>query len=1169
MRRTIFRPSSLGLRHVRPVRLGVLTLMFAASAGLAAGAPPRAHADAPSYTVTDLGTFPGRSYGFAKDINASGQVVGDFSTGASSNDTHAFRTTATGRIDAASDLGTLPGGSYSYAAGISASGQVVGVGDFGTSGGGDMHAFRTTATGRIDATSDLGTLPGDQSSASGINASGQVVGGSYYSYIDGDHAFRTTATGRIDAASDLGTLPGGSYSEAIGINASGQVVGYSNFGTSGGDQHAFRTTATGRIDAASDLGTLPGDSSSEAIGINASGQVVGYSGTSGVPYAHAFLYDDSATPHMRNLNSLIPSDSGVTLTEAQGINDLGQIAATGTINGQTHAFRLTPNSAYPAQLQLTGIEVTQGIQDLNNSIALIANRATYVRAYVRATSRTMDNVYATLSGTRNGIPLPDSPLTALNYSGAGDITVYSNPDRGQINDSFFFQLPPAWLNGSVDLRFHLTNLSVTCVDTSGNCETKVSFTPSPRYRIRFLPIAWTDSNNQSVHVPAVGDIGTALQQIEQLFPLAPDAISAERVEAIEPNLSNDQPTTTAQFARLLAILGDLRLNSGCITSLGCTRVDEGLLVDPPVGTTGLTFGTDVSASYLMGDTGLSRVRGYSHVHELGHAAGRSHTPCPGTNPSYPGTFPNPNGQISPVLTGNKAIYGFSNIDQHVYGPSSPDLMSYCDADQWISDYTYKGIKDGLIGRFGTAAPVASRAQALMTTDNVAGVGKDIVVGGIITPTEGVGEILPLYTIMSSASSPISASGAYAIQLQGSDGHTLATYPFDPDMATTHSGPAVGIFSLLLPLVDGTSRIVLTHQSQTLATISAPPHAPTVTLTFPNGGETLTGPTATVSWTASDPDGRTLRYAVQYSTDAGATWDTLANDLITTSYQLDLTSIAGTDHGLIRVLATDGFHTAQAQSAATFSVPYQAPQVTIQSPTDNEAFVNDPAVTGNKEITLRGTAFDNQDGLLNGDALNWTVDGGTSLGTGQAVGFNISNLSAGTHLITLAARDSKGLLGHASTTISVLLSRPVLPPQLSIGSHDLTFSTSQGSGVDQPVTQSISIRNNGDGVLHWAAHADQPWITLSSINGLAPSDVTVSIDPSALAGFAAGQYSGTIAFTSPDADSTISSHVTVVVEPHNPPPPPTSTPESPSAVLLSLGLIGLFAFRRVRHRGRRA
>ncbi len=45
---------------------------------------------------------------------------------------------------------------------------------------------------------------------------------------------------------------------------------------------------------------------------------------------------------MTDLNTLIPPNSGWILTEARGINDAGQITGTGTINGETHAFLLTP-----------------------------------------------------------------------------------------------------------------------------------------------------------------------------------------------------------------------------------------------------------------------------------------------------------------------------------------------------------------------------------------------------------------------------------------------------------------------------------------------------------------------------------------------------------------------------------------------------------------------------------------------------------------------------------------------------------------------------------------------------------------------------------------------------------------------------------------------------------
>jgi probable HAF family extracellular repeat protein len=88
------------------------------------------------------------------------------------------------------------------------------------------------------------------------------------------------------------------------------------------------------------LGTLPGGTYSSRQGINQSGQVTGYSdsGTSG-GNNRAFLFSNGT---MSDLNSLIPPNSGWTLSEAFGINDTGQITGTGAINGATHAFLLNP-----------------------------------------------------------------------------------------------------------------------------------------------------------------------------------------------------------------------------------------------------------------------------------------------------------------------------------------------------------------------------------------------------------------------------------------------------------------------------------------------------------------------------------------------------------------------------------------------------------------------------------------------------------------------------------------------------------------------------------------------------------------------------------------------------------------------------------------------------------
>jgi probable HAF family extracellular repeat protein len=329
--------------------------------------PDRGHANAIAYTVTDLGALFANHISAANStygINASGQVVGVYglSDGQFNTDVDAVRWTGTSMTNLSNNGG---GGAAAY--GINDSGQVVGfwktnfpgsqatvwtgtspqnLGDFGghfstayginNSGvvvGASRYLNTTVRAFRYSggALQDIGTLGGNQSWAYGINDSGQITGASEYS----------TSSQRRHAFRDGVALEnfGGFDSAGFSINASGQVAGYSDrlLGNVN-DRHAVRWTGT----TAEDLGTLPGYSVSMGYGINDSGDVVGNC-LSDSNLKAAFLYTGGV---MYDLNTLLLPGSGVTgLTVGDfgnSINNSGQIAAMGTINGQTHALLLTP-----------------------------------------------------------------------------------------------------------------------------------------------------------------------------------------------------------------------------------------------------------------------------------------------------------------------------------------------------------------------------------------------------------------------------------------------------------------------------------------------------------------------------------------------------------------------------------------------------------------------------------------------------------------------------------------------------------------------------------------------------------------------------------------------------------------------------------------------------------
>jgi glucose/arabinose dehydrogenase len=117
------------------------------------------------------------------------------------------------------------------------------------------------------------------------------------------------------------------------------------------------------------------------------------------------------------------------------------------------------------------------------------------------------------------------------------------------------------------------------------------------------------------------------------------------------------------------------------------------------------------------------------------------------------------------------------------------------------------------------------------------------------------------------------------------------------------------------------------------------------------------------------------------------------------------------------------------------------------------------------VTLRGTATDPEDGTLSGASVKWTSTRDGQLGTGDSI--RVSTLSAGNHVITLTATDSKGL--SASATVPVTVTPFVAgnkPPQVSITNPAPGASVTQGT----PVALTGGATDPEDGPLTGAALA---------------------------------------------------------------------------------------------------
>lgn len=358
---------------------GSLVSMF-----LTAALPLMANAQTlPSYHVTDLQALPGAAACAPTAINDAGVIAGGCGLSAMYNSGIALWRNGT-----FTNLGKFPNGHYAAATAMNSFGTLVGNGDLGdflphafvtynggllnidTTGGANILAIGILDNGVIFGnmtksgsgspsswnpmmwTQDPGhpdryrenilpKLPGGDTKSVGAylaasNKSGQLVGWVTNSVIGQLGGFwNNDATHSVVA---LSALPGGYHSIAWGLNDIGQAVGESS-------NAATSTVAVlWQNDAAHtpiELGTLPGDSVSAASGINIAGQIVGVSVTSMISgTSRAFFYQNGT---MVELASLIdPADGAWTFDSVAGINNAGQIIATGTSNGRSTAVLLTP-----------------------------------------------------------------------------------------------------------------------------------------------------------------------------------------------------------------------------------------------------------------------------------------------------------------------------------------------------------------------------------------------------------------------------------------------------------------------------------------------------------------------------------------------------------------------------------------------------------------------------------------------------------------------------------------------------------------------------------------------------------------------------------------------------------------------------------------------------------
>ena len=190
----------------------------------------------------------------------------------------------------------------------------------------------------------------------------------------------------------------------------------------------------------------------------------------------------------------------------------------------------------------------------------------------------------------------------------------------------------------------------------------------------------------------------------------------------------------------------------------------------------------------------------------------------------------------------------------------------------------------------------------------------------------------------------------------------------------------------------------------------PNKPPTIDITQPTNGATVTYDYVWFGATVDDPEEPNTPYVAMFPTTLTVSSNrdgVLCTDSGTAASMGCAATSLSTGAHVITAEATDSFG-ATATDTVSVTVVNTAPIATITHPADGTGYYT------SQSINLRGYGFDPEE-VIHGSTLQWhsSIDG--ALGTGDDIWVS---LAAGTHTITLTATDSKGATGTDTITLPV-------------------------------------------------------------------------------------------------------------------------------------------------------
>jgi len=488
-------------------------------------------------------------------------------------------------------------------------------------------------------------------------------------------------------------------------------------------------------------------------------------------------------------------------------------------------------------LQIVHMGLYQSVQNPANSVTLVAEKPAMLRVYA-------------LGSSNNGRPIETTVTVTAQRGGAtlGSLTSELRAVPGQanaddLNSTFNFDLPRAWLSGQVTLTATIDHADRVSESSEGNNQRVAAFTfrNLPPLNVTIVPIRYIHAPSGATFADAAHD--PISDWLSAAFPAGRVDVSYHAPYTFIGDLRQGD-----EWKRLLDELSALwQVEVGGNTS----RIYYGLI---PTGQAGHSWfdGYGISGMGWVGGwrvsigLDLGEQAGPTAGHEIGHNLGRRHAPC-GDPSNVDPLYPYPNAIIG--------VHGVDTEEDLLMSPNQThDMMSYC-GPRWLSDYTYEGLVQEQLARGGRLAPPAFGEALLL---------RAAIDGERVTT-------LPAYRIEQSLPAAEAGSSPYQVQLLDAKGRVLAVHP-----ATLLEAEEPGVSSRMIvasvPAPAGevaAARFLKGEQvvAERIMSGGAPTAAPDAPASVRATAEGVV-----LEWDAAG--GPAL---VRFSTD-GATWSVLASDV---------------------------------------------------------------------------------------------------------------------------------------------------------------------------------------------------------------------------------------------------------------------------------------------------